>query len=295
MNTRIASVALTVLLGIPASEAYAERPSQIDTTRTDAVELSHRFSRGASLPWTVTLRQRVEGLQHTRQQEAEVELTARIRNEVQSVDATGIATLATSIADPSVQLRINGSAHNAAPTTSVLRSTRMSQRIRPDGTTDERTQLPARDPSGADTSAALTDLLSYMWIQFPAEPLRVGDSWVQSIPTYYHDPQNGVNANATIRYRFAGYALHQGTEHLVLETIYEVAVDGTRTSSGSAAQTARIVGRGHGSGYALIHAARGSVSELGVELGYVLTVTEQNGRRATEAITTTGTVVRSDG
>lgn len=290
MTFRTPALAFLLCLGLAPAAAYAERPAQIDTTRNDSVQLAYRFSRGASQAWSLTLQQSVEGLQNTRQASAEVQLSGTIRYEVQSVDPAGVATITTTVANPQVVVRTNGSTTSAAPLASVVRAARVSQRIRPDGTSEERTQLPDNDPTGADTTATLTDLMSLLWVQFPAEQLRVGDSWVQTVPSYSHDPQNGINGTISIRYTFTGYALHRGSEHLVLDAIVESALDGTRQPSGANAQSARIVGRGHGTAYVLFHAGRGQVAEVGYDHGFVLTITEQNGRRAVQTIRSQATL-----
>lgn len=285
---------LALLAPLPSAPAYAERPAQIDATRTQPLLLQWRYTRGQSATYGITADVAVEDLRQSDTVTSSASVALSLRSEVQSVDAQGTASLALSLGDPTVSLVSPRRDDAPSVVSAALRGARVNFSARPDGTVQERTGLPGSDRTHPNPSAWVSDLIALAWVQFPGEQVRVGDSWVQILPMSQDSGTDGrVAASFTVEYTFTGYALHAGREHIVIDARYSAAVDGNVPFAGTTDQTATLVGRGDGEGYLLFDAAAGSLSEIGLRLGFVLTQTDPTGLRTSRAVTSNATLARA--
>lgn len=269
-------------LSLIAADAFAERPANIDTTRTDSISLAYRLARGDSHNHVFTAQMETEGLEGPSSQRSAVRLNIPVTYEVQSVDGAGTALVATSLRTPEVSFSVNGQAQSATALANTFRSARLTQSVARDGTIVERTgRFAATTPSEAFVTGFVSDSLAVHWVQFPQEAVNIGDSWLQIIPMDMHDAENNLSATVSVRYTLSGFASSGTGEVAVIDAQYTTAIDGQMI--GDSGRSVRVVGRGHGEGYLLFDYREGRIHELGLQNGVVITATENNGQRSVTA------------
>ena len=271
--------------------ASADRPSSasIDTSRKDKVVLSHEFRRGQSFSFTTTASQTIESLDGIESVKADSRVTLPVVYEVQRTEADGSAVLTLSAAGANVSATANGRAVALGSFVDSLRSSRVTRAIRRDGTIAETTGTLPSDSSQARTSAFVADLLAMHWVQFPAEPLAIGESWLQSIPLQLDDTTGKLNGSINARYTLVGFS----GQNAVIDATYEAEVEGSLTEGSAGARTVRVSGRGRGEGYVLFDPQGGVVVESGSRLGLVNTFTETNGIRRVLSISSQASTRRN--
>lgn len=277
MRLKLALLAMTLLAGAPASAQNAEgAPEAMDTSRSDAVEMAYSLSRGASQTYALEASFSSEGLEGTAGTRLEMTLSMPLSYEVQSVDSAGVALVATSLRDPAVTLTENGEPVDGGTIAQSLRSARLTQAVSSDGTVTERSGgFGVLDNRDVYALGFVSDTLAMRWMQFPQEPVAIGDSWLQVIPMDMHDSEAGLQATVAARYTLVGF--ERGGQVAVVEAEYTTTIEGV--SNTRTGRSARIVGRGAGEGTIRFDHGASRINEMVFRNGIVLTATESNGAR----------------
>lgn len=290
MRTHLFAAALSAApLLLLASPAEAARPEQVDSDRSGAVPLRFTLQRGQSRAYTLTGRQTREGLEGTAGDISDLDVSLSYTYEVQSVGDDGTADIAASLTGAEVSYAINGEEEETDEILSGIRDARLTLRAADDGSLRERNGSVDTRIVSPDIGSFLQDTFSQVWVQFPEEPVSIGDSWLQVIPLSLSDSAPDLEANINVRYTLAGFANVGGAEHAVIDAEYSTEIDGNM-AFGPGGRLLRVVGRGIGEGHILFNPAAGAVSEIHVESGTVLTATETNGRRTARAFSTESTL-----
>jgi len=288
MHVRWPTLALSfALLGVSGT-AWAERPTQLDTTRSDRVTLQYQFERGTARTWSMTADERVEGLDGTTGDITDFSIRAPVYWEVQNIDAEGIAEIAMSIADIEASLVVDDEDESTREILDALEPARFSLRLRRSGDNEEYTASVGRDSSRADAGAFISDVLRTAWVEFPAESVGIGDSWLQTIPLAMNDLENRVNATLTVRYTLTGFAMVGGVEQAVIDAELTTVIDGQQPLGNDL--VLRIVGRGSGEGYIVFDHRAGVITEVGAENGLILTYVDPSDQRTSLSITSSTTL-----
>ncbi len=283
MPTRSSLLVVAALLVI-ATEAAAERPAEIDTSRSDHVSLRYSFERGASQAFALDASTVSEGLEGTRGTVTEFTISMPVTYEVQTVDDAGVATVATSLRAPVMSLTVGGESEGVRGISEVIRAARLTHQIAADGTLVERSGEIEPDDTAADASSFLTDTLALAWVDFPQESVAIGDSWLQIVPMQMNDSETALMANVSVRYTMAGFALVNGVEHAVIDAEYTTTIDGQLNAGAQGVRSLRVVGRGRGEGYIIFDHRAGRAAEVHLDNGVVFTATESNGFRTSESV-----------
>lgn len=271
MRTAFASVAVIALFAHPA---LAERPAEVDTSRTSEIQLGYAFERGNAESHVLDAHMTAEALDSgTREPAWELILSLPLSYEVQSVNDAGNALVATSLGSPTVTRRENGVNVDTGSVLQGLRAARITATVAPNGSVVDRSTGTSEPGDRTDAVAWLADILAYHMPQFPQEPIVVGDSWLQAI----NHSQDDLVTSVTIRYTLAGFADHPIGNVAVIDATYTTTVEGQTTVSGTAMQ--RIVGRGSGEGYLLFDHEGGRIVESGLRNGVVITSSTHAGHR----------------
>lgn len=243
-------IALVAILA--GSEAAAERPENIDTSRSDTTQFAYQFSRGQVLsnPWT--FHERVEGLDGTAGGVWNVTLTMLVRNEIQTVDSAGVASVATSLSDIAGTVEMYGEDIDVAELAPVFEAARISLNVDQHGNASDRRDQVGIMPVGPDLSTDVPDMLRLLWVNYPIEPVSIGNSWLGTIPMADHDPESGLTSTVVARYTLAGFAAGESGELAVLDIDYTIEMTGSRDLSNDGTRMVQIVGRGNGQGHALV-------------------------------------------
>lgn len=281
-----------LLLSVLPSSASAERPTTVDASRSDRVQLVYKYTRGQTSSFTLNLHEVIEPLSGQSESNAfDITLSLPFTQQVQSVTDQGVASIGTTLGELTLNVETAGR-NNLSSVRDRLRGVRITSSIEPDGTVVEQinplqTDVPAMDPSGG-----VADLLVTIRPELPLEPVGIGDSWVQSTPLSVTTADGMVTGTVNARYTLAGYALYAGREVVVLDGTYESVIDGTENYGGLTSAT--LVGRGNGEGYIIFDVAAGRVLEHGLDNGLVLTTTDASGGRAVVGAITHATIVASN-
>jgi hypothetical protein len=285
VRTRSSVLALAFLAASAAtpSPAHAERPAQIDDQRAGTTSFGHTLTRGQTRQLAISATQTVEAVEGRQVPTNTMALEARVQLEVQSVLDGGGAQLSASFSPDTLRIEEGPIPVELAAFLNSVSGTRFSFSVAPNGTFGDRTGQFRREPSRADTGAFIIDALALSWIQFPAEPVAIGDSWLQSVPLTMGLDVPEVQASISVRYTLAGFVLHAGREHALLDATFATVIDGAQTPAGSDIATV-IVGRGLGEGYVIYDVVNGRMAEQSIENGLVITYTDGSGARTTETI-----------
>lgn len=278
-------VALVALLA--ASEAVAERPTNIDTSRSDTTSFAYALSRGQVITQPWSYHARVEALDGTAGGVTIADLTMTVRHEVQSVDGDGIASVSTSLSGPTGAIVSDayGDVDMDAATT-VFEAARMSTSLDAHGNVSDRRDQMGYIPDGPDLSSDVPDMLRMLWFNYPTEPVAIGDSWLGTIPMSAHEPEEGFSSTIVARYTLAGFASVGDAEVAVLDIDYTFEAEGSIETAPNSGTMLQILTRGNGDGYALVTPSTGRIHEFGARMGSVYTVTFPTGRRAIIASST---------
>lgn len=281
MNWRLvrcgAFVALAYSAALPvAPEADAERPVAIDSTRSDRVQLQHRFTRGQTQTYQLVAAQRISPV--TRDPVVtDVRMSLTFSQEVQNVAPDGSATVGTTLSNPALETDVQ-SRRVFEAAWARLRGLRSTTRVEPDGTLLENLGGAMTDFGALDPSGTVVDLITMTRVEFPREAVAIGESWLQTIPLSVSTADSSIVATASARYTLVGYAPFAGREVAVIDATYDTSVEGAVSFSNHAREL--LIGRGHGSGYLLFDVGAGEVLEIGVTNGVVLTRTDISGARS---------------
>lgn len=288
MRLKLALLAMTLLAGASASAQTAEgAPEVMDTSRTEAVEMAYSLSRGASQTYSLEASFASEGLEGTAGSRLEMTLSMPLSYEVQSVDSAGVALVATSLRDPAVTLTEDGETADGGTIAQSLRSARLTQAVSSDGTVTERSGgFEVLDNRDVYALGFVSDTLAMRWMQFPQEPVAIGDSWLQVIPMDMHDSESGLQATVSARYTLAGF--ERGGQVAVVQAEYTTTIEGV--SNTRTGRSARIVGRGAGEGTIRFDHGASRINEMVFQNGIVLTATESNGARTVRAFSQEATL-----
>ena len=281
-----ATASMALLTTAPAS---AERPAQIDNTRSDTVTLTHSFARGQSSLYELIATQTIEQLEGDGDLTASLDITLPVRVEVQSVDDGGLATVTTSMGDPTIAMIVDEDDEDPDDAEDILDAARITQVVQPDGTVVETSGALEEDGSVVNATGMVSDLLSALWIQFPTDPVAIGDTWLQTMPLAMGGDSDNLRAVVNARYTLAGYAAGVGGEQVVIDVEYTQVIEGDVQQAGVPVY---VVGRGLSRGYILFDHRGGVVTESGVEGGLVLTFNEPNGDRMTMSLESSATVAK---
>lgn len=288
MHVRWPTLVLSLVFVGAAGTAHAERPSQLDTTRSDRVTLQYSFERGAARTFVLQAEERIEGLDGTSGDVTDFVVTAPVLWEVQNIDAEGVAEVAMSVAAIEPSLTVDGEAESTREIVEALAAARFSLRLRRSGDNEEFTASVGRDSSRADAGAFVSDLLRSAWVEFPAEPVGIGDSWLQTIPLAMSDVENRISATLTVRYTLVGFALVNEVEQAVIDAELTTVIDGQQPLGNDLAM--RIIGRGNGDGYIVFDHRAGAITEVGADNGLILTFIDPADQRTALAISSTSTL-----
>lgn len=290
----LAALTGAALLSVPNS-ASAERPAQVDATRTEPVQLSHRTARGQSRTLTLSAEVRAEAVEGAALPVTVLNLELPMVLEVQSVADDGVASVSASFTPVRVDIRADDVAVDSSAMIASLGSTRLSFTVSPTGAVSERSGNFARDTSRADTGGTVIDTLSLAWIEFPSEPVAIGESWMQTVPLYLAEGNANLTAQLSTRYTLAGYVMWGGREQLLIDSTYSTTVNGTQGGTTAETPTTTIVGRGSGDGFAIVDPSTGNVVHLEGTNGAVLTYTDSAGVRTIETIRSEWTLSSGSG
>jgi hypothetical protein len=257
--------------------ANADRPSAIDATRSERVLLQHLFARGNTKTYQLVATQSIAPVARDNTP-TDVRMSLTFSQEVQNVAPDGSATVGTTLSDPSLDTDLQNRRVFEA-TWARLRGLRTTTRLQSDGTMLENLGGGTSDFGALDPSGTVVDLLTMTRVEFPREPVAIGESWLQTIPLSVSTADGSIMATAAARYTLAGYAPFAGREVAVIDAIYDTTIEGAISFSNQAREV--LIGRGHGSGYLLFDVRAGEVLQVGVNNGVVLTRTDISGGRAT--------------
>jgi len=267
------------------SDAFAERPSQIDATRTDPIQFSYRFTRGQSTSYELTGRTTIEKLSNASGDRIEFSVTVPVRHEVQNVNSDGVATISTSFGVPTLDLQNAPREHTTADVASALRAARVTRTIASDGRVSDTAGDLTSETHLAHYVEFLADALTLQWMSVPVESISVGDSWLQTVPKSIIGNDDNLMSSISVRYTVAGFANVGGREHAVIDAEYTARIDGTTTFGTERSRAAQVVLRGSGEGYVLFDTRSGRITESAHRIGSILTITEANAARESQAIT----------
>ena len=274
-----------LFLFVATPDAGAERPAEIDESRTETVRLQYKFDRGASHSFLFDWTYASEELEGGDGEDSVVTLSMRITHEVQSTNG-GSGTLATSLQTPTITRSENGEPISADRLSDALASARLTQTVAPDGSVSGGTgTISTSNAEDATAVGFLNDAFQLQWIQFPLEAVTIGDSWLQT----EQEVEGGLTSVLSARYTLVGYAREGERDLAVIDTVYSYSVDGQVVAERSG-RPARVVARGHGGGYVLFDHNRGQIHELGIRLGTILTSTETSGIHSSSSFTHEGTL-----
>lgn len=279
----LALAAALTLIGLP--QAHAERPTEIDDSRSGSVTLQYTFDRGAAhnfvLDWTYAS----EELEGGDGGQTSVTLNMPLTHEVQTT-AGGAGTIATSLQTPTLVREIDGEPAETSGLSGALLSARLTSTVARDGTVSNASgTVTTTDPDEATAIGFLNDVFQLQWIQFPLEAISIGDSWLQT----QQDLEGGLTSVLSARYTLVGFTRSGERDLAVIDTVYTYSVDGQVVAERSG-RPARIVARGHGEGYVLFDHNRGQVHEMGIRLGTILTSTETSGVHRSSSFSHEGTL-----
>lgn len=283
MKTRHLGLLLAAALAAVPAVGQAERPQQIDSTRTDKIRLAYSFSRGQARTIALQAAQVTEGLQGTDGSVNVLNVTAPFTVEVQRMTDDGRAVVSASISPQSVTYSSGGANLSSDSISQALRSARLSFTIASDGTISERSGSVPADTTGAAAGAYIQDAISLTWIQFPQEDVGVGSTWLQIIPLSMNDERANMSATISVKYTLSGFAMVNGREHAVIDAQYNTFIEGQAGGGDSNQREFRIVGRGQGEGYILFDFRSGRLTEASARNGMVITTTENSGFRTVRA------------
>ena len=273
-----ASIALAFCATLPMVPlADAERPASIDSTRSERVLLHHLFARGDTKTYQVVATQSIAPVSRGNVP-TDVRMSLTFSQEVQNVAPDGSATVGTTLSDPSFETDVQ-SRRMFEATWARLRGLRTTNRLETDGTMLENLGGGTSDFGALDPSGTVVDLLTMTRVEFPREPVAIGESWLQTIPLSVSTADGSIRATAAARYTLAGYAPFSGREVAVIDATYDTTIEGTLTFSNQASEV--LVGRGHGSGFLLFDVRAGEILQVEVNNGVVLTRTDISGGRST--------------
>lgn len=271
-------MAATYCATLPLSPvAEAERPVSIDATRSERVLLHHIFARGNTKTFQIVATQSITPVS-SENAPTDVRMSLTFSQEVQNVAPDGSATVGTTLSNPSFETDLQ-SRRLFEATWARLRGLRTTTRLQTDGTMLENLGGGTGDFGALDPSGTVVDLLTMTRVEFPGEPVAIGESWTQSIPLSVSTADGSIHATAAARYTFAGYSPFAGREVAVIDATYDTTIEGTLTFSDQAHED--LVGRGQGSGYILFDARAGEILQVEVTDGVVLSRTDISGARST--------------
>lgn len=288
-----AAIAASLALSVPGV-AHADYPETVTTERSAAVSLAHSLQRGQSATYTIRGSQVREGLENTPGNVATFSCSVPYTWEVQSVDDAGLAQVANSLTNPDVSWVVNGEAEPAGGIVDGIRAARLTQRVARDGTVSDASGAIDTREVNPDAGNFLSDAIAFAWIQFPDEPVAIGDSWLQTIPLQLGAGTQELQATVAARYTLNGFAPWGDGEVAVIDADYTITIDGTMSTSATSGRVLRVVGRGQGDGYVLFDAGAGRLREVSLRSGMILTATENSGRRTSQAYSNTVTVTQAD-
>lgn len=278
------ALAATFILAA-APEARAERPAEVDDTRTETVRLQYKFDRGASHNFLFDWVYGSEELEGGDGESTAVTLSMPVTHEVQSANG-GSGVIATSLQTPTIARQANGEAVSDDGLAAALQTARLTQTVAPDGSVSGGSgTIGTSNAEDATTVGFLNDAFQLQWIQFPMEAVSIGDSWLQT----EQETEGGLTSVLSARYTLAGYAREGDRDLAVIDTVYTYSVDGQVVAERSG-RPARVVARGHGDGYVLFDHNRGQIHELGIRLGTILTSTETSGVHSSSSFSHQGTL-----
>jgi hypothetical protein len=273
-----------VVVPMPTSAAY---PEAVTTTRTTPVALQYRLQRGQSARYTITGSQIREGLEGTPGNVSTFSFTIPYTWEVQSVDDAGRALVASSLTSPNLSWVVNGESEDTRGIADGILSARLTHRVSPTGSVSERSGTIDTNIVTPDAGTFLADSLAASWIEFPEQPVGIGDSWLQTVPLEMGSAGPELVALIEVRYTLTGFV---GESTAVIDAVYSTQIDGTLPATTQGGRGLRVVGRGQGEGYVLFNTAAGVVNEVSLRSGMVLTATENSGRRTSQAYTSNVTL-----
>ncbi len=267
------------------ASASAERPAELDTSRTTGVQLEYKFERGDAHNFVFDWNYTSEELEGGDGDSTTASISMPITHEVQSI-ANGTGVIATSLQSPTVTRTVNEEPVSPGGLGSALQAARLSSNISSDGSVEESTGMISSDtPHDTTVVSFLNDAFALHWVQFPSEPVTIGDSWLQS----EQETEGGLTSVLSARYTLVGFHREAGRELAVVDTVYTYAVDGQVVAERSG-RPARVVARGHGEGHLLFDYERGQIHELGIRIGTILTSTETSGVHSSSAFSHDGTL-----
>lgn len=290
MKKRLLALALcaapTLALSTPAEAA---RPAEVNAEQSAPVTLRLMLQRGLTRSYTFEGQLTREGLEGTAGNVANLEASLRYTFEVQSVADDGTVDIAASLTEPVMRYAVNEEEEGSDDLFTSVRDARLTVRAATDGSLRERSGTIDTRTVNPDIGSFLQDAFNQLWIQFPQEPVAAGDSWMQVVPLTLGATASGIEAAVNARYTFAGFADVDGVNTAVIDVQYATEIDGNM-SVGAASRLLRVVGRGTGTGHILFDPARGVITEMAVDNGSVLTATETNGRRSTQAVSSSASL-----
>lgn len=269
------------------STSEAGYPEAITTTREAPVALQYRLQRGQSARYSLTGSQTREGLEGTPGNVSTFSFTIPYTWEVQSVDDAGRALVASSLTSPELSWVVNGDPESTSEIAAGILGARLTHRVTRAGSVTERSGTINTNAVTPDAGTFLADALAASWIEFPEQPVRIGDSWLQTVPLEMGAAGPELVAIIEVRYTLTGFA---GDSIAVIDAAYTTEIDGSLPATTQGGRGLRVVGRGQGEGYVLFNTSAGIVNEVSLRSGMVLTATENSGRRTSQAYTSNVTL-----
>jgi hypothetical protein len=208
--------------------------------------------------------------------------------EVQSIAANGAASLAQTIGEPAFRVTAGQTRQDLTQSRTRLRTARVTLRVAPNGSILEQLSSIQSDAPIFDPSSVTTDLIAMSRIEFPQEPISVGESWIQVVPMSLSASDGSIQGSIQVRYTLAGYASWRGREVAVFDGELTARMDGALSYANLTSDA--LVGRGSGASWVLFDVQRQEVLEMGFQQGLVLTRTPVSGARSMQGLALEGRV-----
>lgn len=294
---RTALLLLVVLSLLPATAGASELlsiqreielPSPLDTSRTDEVSLVHGFSRGSAQAYDLTVDVGMETpaspflLRSYR-------LQVPFRIEVVALTENQHGQVAWTFGQPNIRLPRGVRYDEGERLRSGFQGLRVTRVLTPTGEVMETSVSgnPRRIPFSPSQVAA--DFSSLVVPALPAEPVRLGDSWVQEYPLTISHQDSDINAAVVARYEVIGFSMVGGREALIASVDYSFRTSGVIQQDDGSDRDLSTTLRGQGTGWLALETSSSRVLRHEFEAGIAMMLNQAGTSRGEIVIALSGT------
>lgn len=296
---RIAALILATLcfVAIPAQanellniDRDIELPSPLDTARSDEFSLLHNFQRGQSQSFNLSVNVGVDApaspfLLASYRLEApfRVEVLARTENEH--------GQLAWTFGQHRLRVLDSVRAAESERLQSGFSGLRLTRVLTTTGEIMEASLAGSPRQIPFSPSQLIADLSTLIVPALPAEPVRIGDSWVQEYPLTIGQQDSNITAAVVARYEVKGVAMVGGREALIISSDYQYRISGVIVQDDGSDRELSSTLRGQGTGWLALNTSNAQVIEHHFETGLAMMLTQAGSARGTILISLSGKAV----